>query len=132
MPSFRIAISPSRRVAGRFVASVRRAVQQALVEENLTQSDIARTLGVHRSVISREIRGYKDITLGRVAELAFALGRKPSFALEKPQVSEGANNVPPQVETAAPVVINVYSSSAVETKIESAIQGNITVRSRVA
>jgi transcriptional regulator with XRE-family HTH domain len=66
---------------------------QALEEENLKtglkQTDIARTIGVHRSVINRELRGKKDITLGRVAELASAMGRLA--ILELPEISQ--NNV---------------------------------------
>lgn len=96
MTSFQITLKPSRRTAGRFVAEVRRTLQKALAEENqrtgLTQSDIARTIVVHRSVISRELRGYKDITLGRVAELAFAMGRKPSLVLLTPHEQTGTNN----------------------------------------
>lgn len=71
MTSFRITISPTRRAAARFVLHVRRTLQQALVEESrrrgLTQSDIARELGVHRSVINRELRGegYYAWTCGR-------------------------------------------------------------------
>jgi transcriptional regulator with XRE-family HTH domain len=80
MPSFGITLSPSKRAAGRFINSVRRKLQSALSEETekrgLTQTDIARKIGVHRSVINRERRGRKDITLGRVAELASAMGRR--------------------------------------------------------
>jgi transcriptional regulator with XRE-family HTH domain len=97
MPSFQIAISPSKRAAGRFVLHVRRMIQKALAEEEkkrgITQSDIARAIGVNRSVISREIRGHKDLTLGRVAELAWALGRKASFDLPEIQTARGANHV---------------------------------------
>lgn len=79
MPSFRISITPSRRAAARFVTAARRKILQALEEESvkrgLKQTDLARTIGVHRSVINRELRGKKDITLGRVAELASAMGR---------------------------------------------------------
>lgn len=85
MTSFQITISPKEKAAGRFVARVRRSIQKALAEEekkrNLNQSDIARALDVNRSVISREIRGHKDITLSRVAELAWALGRDITFDL---------------------------------------------------
>lgn len=80
MPSFRITLTPSKRAAGRFVNSVRRGLQKALAEEQvrhgLTQADVARTIGVNRSVICRELMGQKDITLGRVGELASAMGRK--------------------------------------------------------
>ena len=95
MPSFQLTISPSRRVATRFINKVRRSIQKALLEEQrasgLTQSEIARRIGVHRSVINREIRGQKDLTLGRVAELAYALGREPSFELKSPEFPAGTN-----------------------------------------
>lgn len=97
MASFQISITPSRRAAGRFIAEVRRRLQKALVDENarsgLTQSDIARTIDVHRSVINREMRGYKDITLGRLAELAFAMGLTPKFDLVD-EAEEFGTNVP--------------------------------------
>lgn len=79
MPSFQITLTPSKRAAGRFVLKVRRQLQKAFADESarrgLTQAAIADAIGVHRSVINRELRGNKDITLGRVAELAWALGR---------------------------------------------------------
>jgi transcriptional regulator with XRE-family HTH domain len=93
MSSFQITITPSKRAAGRFVSKVRRAIQKALAEEEqaqgTTQSDIARSIGVNRSVISREIRGHKDLTLGRVGEIAWALRRMPSFELLKVTVALG-------------------------------------------
>src|ERR1700730_15943627 len=96
MPSFQITITPSKRAAGRFVSNVRRAIQKALAEEEkergTTQSEMARAIGVNRSVISREIRGHKDLTLGRVAELAWALGRKATFDLPEIQVADAVQN----------------------------------------
>lgn len=89
--SFRLSISPLSRDAGRFIGRVRRALLKALAEETakrgLTQADVARFIGVHRSVINKELRGEKDITLGRVAELASALGRKPVFELREPHAA---------------------------------------------
>src|SRR5438046_380196 len=99
MPSFQISITPSRRVAARFVTGVRRKILKALEEEaqktGLKQTDIARTIGVHRSVINRELRGKKDLTLGRVAELAFAMGRAPFFDLPIVKLAVGSNLPPP-------------------------------------
>jgi len=92
--SFQITISPSRKAAARFVTTVRRAIQKAYVEEQksgLTQTAIARALGVHRSVINRELRGKKDLTLGRVAELSWAMGRVPTFAMSKIVSTLGSN-----------------------------------------
>ena len=96
MPSYRIAIDPNRRAAARFVGQVRRALQKAFVEEQqargLTQAEIARQLKVNRSVIHRELKGFKDITLGRIGELAWAMGRKPSFSVEEFVLQAGANH----------------------------------------
>jgi predicted XRE-type DNA-binding protein len=95
MTSFQIGISPNRRAAARFVARVRRVLQSALIEERdlsgISQSKIANSLEVHRSVISRELNGLQDITLGRVAELAWAMGREIKFDLVRPQPVAGSN-----------------------------------------
>lgn len=86
MSSFQITVSPNRRAAARFIGRVRRdlikAVTRKKATEGISQSEIARRIDVHRSVISRELRGYNDLTLGRVAELAWALGLEPSFELK--------------------------------------------------
>jgi hypothetical protein len=74
---------------------VRRAILKALEEEGrksgLKQTDIACAIGVHRSVINRELRGKKDLTLGRVAELAWAMGRIPFFDLPERKLPAGSN-----------------------------------------
>jgi transcriptional regulator with XRE-family HTH domain len=105
MPSFQISITPSRRAAARFVGGVRRKILRALEEEQkkrgLKQTDLARAIGVHRSVINRELRGMKDLTLGRVAELAFALGRVPSFELPEMAYPAGSNVATPQIRVLA-------------------------------
>jgi hypothetical protein len=44
-------------------------------------------------VISRELNGLQDITLGRVAELAWAMGREVDFKLVRPERVE-LSNVP--------------------------------------
>jgi transcriptional regulator with XRE-family HTH domain len=100
MPSFQISIEPNRRAAARFVGQVRRALQKALMEEKkksgMTQADIARALSVNRSVINKELKGFKDMTLGRVAELAWALGRRPLFELPLRNVASNTNQALPQ------------------------------------
>lgn len=96
MPSFQITIEPNRRAAARFVSKVRRTIQKAFAEEQkkrgLSQADIARAIGVNRSVINRELKGFKDITLGRVAELAWVLDRVPSFDLSQ-QITPAGQNI---------------------------------------
>jgi transcriptional regulator with XRE-family HTH domain len=96
MPSFRISITASKRAAARFITGARRKILLALEQENakrgLRQTDLARTIGVHRSVINRELRGQKDITLGRIAELASAMGR--TAILELPEIAVQSRALP--------------------------------------
>jgi transcriptional regulator with XRE-family HTH domain len=107
MPSYRITLTPSKRAAGRFVNSVRRGLQKALAEEQgkrgLTQAALARIVGVNRSVIHRELMGQKDITLGRVGELASAMGRKAVIEFQELAVSSGQNiasdDIPTEIKT---------------------------------
>lgn len=93
--SFQITLRPNRKAAARFIGDVRRAILKAYAEEQkasgLSQTDIARALDVHRSVINRELRGTKDMTLGRVAELAWACKRKPTLLLETIAQGHGTN-----------------------------------------
>jgi hypothetical protein len=96
MPSFQISITPSRRAAGRFVTRVRRAVQKMYAEAGISQSEIARAIGVHRSVISRQLRGREDISLSRVGEFAWAMGRVAEISFLKPAIAAGANIPPAQ------------------------------------
>lgn len=119
MPSFQIAVEPNRRAAARFVQQVRRALQKAYVEEQqqrgLSQAEIARLLKVNRSVINRELKGFKDITLGRVAELAWAMGRKPTFSITEPAHLAGANHVGTGgagLVTNAPAVTSAQAASS--------------------
>lgn len=108
MPSLQITISPDKRAAARFIGSVRRAIQKAYVEEQrkhgVSQSDIARALKVHRSVINRELRGMKDMTLGRVGQFAWVLGRKPKFSLDEQTAAIGQNIPLPEPVKVTPKV----------------------------
>ena len=96
MPSFQLTTSPSRRAAARYVQAVRRALQKALAVEaelsGLSQSEVARRIDVHRSVVNRELKGTKDITQGRVGELAWAMGYEPVFTLRKVELEAGSNS----------------------------------------
>jgi transcriptional regulator with XRE-family HTH domain len=95
MTSFQITIDPHTRAAGRFIGNVRRGLQKAYAEakknNGLKQTDIARALGVHRSVVNRELTGLKDMTLGRVAELAFLMGKKAVINFHEITPSVGQN-----------------------------------------
>jgi transcriptional regulator with XRE-family HTH domain len=134
--SFQITISPKERAAGRFISRVRRAIQKALAEEEkkngTSQSDLARTLGINRSVISREIRGNQDLTLSRVAELAWALGRKPKFELVEVSQTEGSNwsiSTPPAATTDKGALTNNPRLSINAGTTQSNLSSYITVAS---
>lgn len=83
--SFRISIPPNRRAALRLLSSVRQQLLAALASETdasgRTQADIARELGVNRSVISRFLSGSRDMMVGNLAEVAWALDREVAITL---------------------------------------------------
>lgn len=84
MTSYRTGISGNRRAASRFVAKVHRQIQKAYEgrrSEGVTQTSIANAIGVHRSVINRQLNGREDISVGRVGEFAWALGFEPEFSM---------------------------------------------------
>lgn len=95
MPSFQFRISPRRAAVARFIGDVRVALQRALAEEEAkrgtTKSEVARRLGVHRSAISRRIKGTDNITLATLAEMAWAMDRDISLRLVSHETSVGAN-----------------------------------------
>lgn len=122
MMSFQLSISPARRTAARFVLSVRRALQKAYAEQKraagITQSELARRIGVHRSVINRQLQGRADMSLGRVAEFAYALGLEPRFELVPPRAKPFSNEIVTESKTAAldidasPQLVKMSSSRA--------------------
>lgn len=83
MSSFRLSVSPKRRAAARFLGQVRQSLQKALAENpEISQSTVARALETDRSVISKQLNGEQNLSLGRVAEIAWALGQEPEFRLK--------------------------------------------------
>jgi plasmid maintenance system antidote protein VapI len=60
-------------------------------ETDVTRSDIARALDVHRSVITRQLSGHQDMSLGRVAEIAWTLGYEPEFVMRRRAELDGDN-----------------------------------------
>jgi transcriptional regulator with XRE-family HTH domain len=93
--SYRLSIDPKNRKVSRFLGRVRREIQKAFEEEKsargLTQAEIARILGTDRSVINRQLLGTENLTLKRVGEFAWVLGRELDFSLIKPSLPTGSN-----------------------------------------
>src|SRR5450759_2573087 len=82
------------RTVARFMGTVRREVQKAVAfekeERKLTQQQIADMLDTDKSVINREILG-GNLTLRRLAELAWALGWEIVFEFRRPVAVAGHN-----------------------------------------
>lgn len=99
-------IGEKARSVARFLGSVHRELQTALEEEKalrkLTQQQIADEIGVNRSVINRQFLGGGNLTLRRIAELAFAMDREPVLELRKRSARGNYPNSPLKIE-AAPV-----------------------------
>lgn len=115
--SFQMRIDPRKRVAASFIGEVRDELLKALIEvktrTGITQSEIAKRLGVHRSVINRELSGQANLTLRRVAEIAWALNREPVFRLDETEADDGGNF------SLAPVTVTKSGGFVVRTTLES-------------
>lgn len=117
--SYQITLAPNRKAAARFVGKVRRRLQRGLADNpTVTRAQIARELGVHRSVVTRQLQGHADMSLGRAAELAWAMGYRPKFDLEKVGGDGGGSNLDlivhiPGAPAAASFKVDVRSASAV-------------------
>src|SRR5271169_1138835 len=97
-------IGERARAAGRFIGHVRAELQKAWLSEKssrkITQQQIATMLGLkNRSVINRELMGFDNLTLRRVAELAWALGWEIVFYLRKRDASEISSGFHPPVSS---------------------------------
>lgn len=94
--SFKLQMSPRDKASARFIAAVQKAIVEiALAEKEktkITQQEIAKRLGVNRSVINRMLKGEANLTLRSVAEFAWALGYTPSFELCKNSRKHSSNH----------------------------------------
>ena len=130
MSSFRIAIDPRKRVAGRFITAVRAALQEALADEEhgngINRTRIAERLGIHRSAVTRRLQGTENMTLRTLAEMAWALGRTPTFGLESPDLALSTITLSGQAPPGTPAPsatlgqVSVFPSSRNQTRVVAA------------
>src|SRR5690606_33224454 len=103
------------RAAARFIGRVRRRLVEALADKpDIKRTQIADALGVHRSVITRQLKGTQDLTLGRVAEIAWALGLEPMFDLRDAAREDGCNVAlppPPAQKFSATVQVQIANAA---------------------
>lgn len=101
--SFQMRVKPHRLAGALFVTEVRDALlamaMKRKYENKLRQADIAREVGVDRSVVNRQLTGKADLSLMRVGELAEILGCVAEFRLvpkdQKPGNAPDAGYLPP-------------------------------------
>lgn len=131
MTLFQTPIKQNRRAAARFVAKVHRTLQKAYeaakAEQGVTQTSIADALGVHRSVICRQLNGREDMSLGRVAEFAWALGCDIHFEFKPRTNSPGSNHRKLIAPASAVGLASKGSGKVYEIKNPSGVTGNATV-----
>ena len=102
MPSFEFDIGEKERAGSRFLSDVRDEIQRALATEKsfrkITQQEIANLLDTSRAVINRQIVGYENIGIKRVAEILWAIGWEPHF--EARRLPDSLNEIRPPAATA--------------------------------
>lgn len=97
--SFR-AKAPWHKIAGAtLVTEVRDALTKAFLEERrgpnrIKQADIARALGVGRSVVHRQLVGSGDLGISRVGEIAAILGREVKIVVSEKASDRTSNALP--------------------------------------
>ena len=93
--SYELKVDPKKRAGSRFIGKVRRELVSALLDEKaasgVTQQKLATALGVHRSVISRMLKGETNLTLRSLGEIAWAMGWEPHFTMKRKSAAVVSN-----------------------------------------
>ena len=115
MNSFEFDIGEKARAGSRFIDRVNAEVQRAFFSEKetekVTQQAIATRLGVHRSVVNRQVMGLENMTARSIGELFWALGWEPFFEARKHEHELGENDFV-SVEDVEPIIDAVKSDTA--------------------
>jgi transcriptional regulator with XRE-family HTH domain len=116
MTSFQTGIKGNRKAAARLVRKVHRTIQKAYEQRKssgVTQTSIANALDVHRSVISRQLRGTEDMSIGRIAEFAWALGYDVDLAFTE-QPPTGGNHEPRRIPAITSTSATLHAEGGVD------------------
>lgn len=88
--SYSLKISPKEKATGRFKSRVNRKLLNAALaakkEHGLTQGQIAASMGVDKSILSRILNGKGNLTLKTIGEISWAVGLVPNIEFEKKEV----------------------------------------------
>jgi plasmid maintenance system antidote protein VapI len=102
--SYQIQLSDRSRQAGRFIARVHKAIQNAVVRSGKKQQEIAAALGMDRSAVNRRILGQSNLTLRTISDLAWVLDQDIVFELVPKKLKVGSNQHSPSIATQGIVV----------------------------
>lgn len=120
MTSFQIQLPDDQEVFLRFhgevMEEIRAAYDKAHRESNLTQSDVAQKLGVHKSRVHRLLNGDLNMTERTIAALAWALGCRPRLHLEAAK-NHDVNRPLPQITEMPTLAVTTSSSGSSFTKV---------------
>lgn len=91
MTSYLFEIGSKRRKTARFIGQVRDEIVRAFVQEktssSINQDILAAKLDVNKSVVSRDLNNYTNMTLSKVADYAWALNYDIVFKMKKNSVA---------------------------------------------
>jgi len=73
--SYQIKIDPKSRKAARFISQLQKKIQEVLAASGMTQQEVAKILGVDRSVVNRRLKGSANLTARSIAEFAYAFDK---------------------------------------------------------
>ena len=73
--------NPLQYEKSRLVIDVTSDLKIALEEQQLSISDLARRLGRGRAIVARQLSGQENLSIGKLAELAFHLGKRFEVSL---------------------------------------------------
>ena len=107
--SYELKIDPKKRAGSRFIGKVRKELALAVLEEKaltgVNQQKLAVALGVHRSVISRMLKGEANLTLRSLGEMGWALGWDVNFTMTRKIQPSQPNNLYSEKPVAQPVSV---------------------------
>lgn len=86
----------------RLIIDVATELKLALEDSGLTQRDLAARLGRTPGMVSRQLSGHENLSLGKIAELALALGKRFEIKLENAQRARARTHGPVRVVWSQP------------------------------
>ena len=75
MMSYQLKLSAKDMKVARLISRLAKLIQVELVDSGMTQQEVARKIGVDRSVVNRRLSGSANLTARSIAEFAYAFDK---------------------------------------------------------